>query len=75
VVLMMTYVIKLLREKIISNIFSFRGHITWKHRSKFVLKNLFLFNSKLKGRKLGFNAPLTALLVQASVICLHKKSN
>jgi len=35
--------------------FSFRGHITLKSRSKLILKNLFLFNSKLNGRKLGLN--------------------
>jgi len=29
-----------------------------KPRSKFILKNLFFFNSKLNGRKLGFNTPL-----------------
>jgi len=48
-------VIKLLRGKRISNIFSFRGHRTLKLRPKFILKIYFLFNSKLNGRKVGFN--------------------
>jgi len=43
------------RGKRISNIFSFQGHTTLKPRSKFIFKN----NSKLNGRKLGFNIPLT----------------
>jgi len=48
-------VIKLLSGEIILNIFSFRGHRTFKPRSKFILKIYVLFNSKLNGRKLGFN--------------------
>jgi len=44
--------IKLLRGKRVSNIFSVRDH------RKFILKNLIFFNSKLNGRKLGFNTPL-----------------
>jgi len=51
-------VIKLLRGIRISNIFSFRSHKTLKPRSKHILKIYFLFNSKLNGRKLGFNTPL-----------------
>jgi len=47
-------VIKLLREKIISNIFIFRDHRILKPKSKFILKNIIFFNSKLNGRKLGF---------------------
>jgi len=58
-------VIKLLRSKIILNIFSFRGHRTLKPKSKLILKIYFLFNSKLNGRKLRFNTPL---------IMLHKKN-
>jgi len=54
-------VIKLLRGKIILNIFSVQGNITLKPRSKFILKNYFFFNSKLNGRKLEFNTPLTGL--------------
>jgi len=45
-------VIKLLREKIISNIFSFRGHKTLKLRSKFILKNLIFFQFKIKRLKI-----------------------
>jgi len=41
-------VIKLLREKIILNIFSFRGRRTLKPRSKFILKNLFFVQFKTK---------------------------
>jgi len=49
-------VIKLLKERIISNIFRFQGHRTMKPRSKFILKNLFFFfNLKLNGSNLGFN--------------------
>jgi len=36
----------------------FRDHRTLKPRSKFILKNLFLFDSKLNGQKLDFNIPL-----------------
>jgi len=46
----MNDVIKLLREKIILNIFSFRGHRTLKAGSKFILTFYFLFNSKPNGR-------------------------
>jgi len=48
----------MLKGKRILNIFTFRGHRTLKSRSKFIFKNLFLFNSKLNGRKLGFITPL-----------------
>jgi len=41
--------------KIISNIIRFRVHRTLKLGSNFILKNLIFFNSKLNGRKLGFN--------------------
>jgi len=49
-----------LEEKIISNIFSFRGYRTLKPRLKFILKNLIFFN--LKDRKLEFNTPLKLAL-------------
>jgi len=38
--------------------FGVRGHRTLKPRSEFISKNLIFFNSKLNGRKLGFNTPL-----------------
>jgi len=41
-------VYELLRGKVISNIFSFRGRRTIKPKSRFILKNL-IFYSKLKG--------------------------
>jgi len=53
-------VIKLLKGKIISNIFSFQGHRTLKPIDQNLFKkNYFLFNLKLNGRKLGFNTPLS----------------
>jgi len=45
-------VIKLLRGKIISNIFSFRGHRTLKPRSKFSLKNLIFSQFKTNWSKI-----------------------
>jgi len=45
-------VIKLLRKKIISDIFSFRGHKTLKHRSKFILKNLIFSQFETKWSKI-----------------------
>jgi len=45
-------VIKLLKEKIISNIFSFRCHRTLKLRSKFILKNLFFIQFKTNWSKI-----------------------
>jgi len=61
--------IKLLRGKTILNIFSFQSHRTLKPRSKFILKILFLFNSKLNGRKLRFN---TLLIWQNSTLNIWK---
>jgi len=70
-------VIKLLREKIISNIFSVRGHRTLKPRSKVISKNLIFFNSKLNGRKLEFNTPLNtapgAKKNKAKIVVRHRR--
>jgi len=51
---------KLLRGKIISNIFSFRGDSTLKPRSKFILKNLIFSQFKTKWSKIRVYAPLTS---------------
>jgi len=45
-------VIKILRGKIILNIFSFRSYITLKPRLKFILKNLLLVQFKTKWSKI-----------------------
>jgi len=45
-------VIKLLREKRISNIFRFQGHRTLKPRSKFIIKNLFFYQFKSQWSKI-----------------------
>jgi len=70
--------IKLLRRKRISNIFSVRGHRTLKPRSKFIskkfiLKNLIFFNSKLNGRKLGFNTSLSLYGIDMSHLYIAGK--
>jgi len=38
------HVIKLLRGKVIPNIFSYRGHRTLKPRLKFIVKDLYFFS-------------------------------
>jgi len=59
----MNDVIKLLREKIILNIFSFRSHKTLNPRSKLISKIYILFNLKLNSRKLGFYTPFKVKIV------------